>query len=85
MSLLCRDLMPTASGAATLGRDRSRSLGMVLRAAAVAVMFAVVVLLPAASPGSYASAQTERLARVCTADHGAPPATLSRYCAARGW
>ena len=45
----------------------------------------VVILLPAGSRAGYASSQTERLARVCTAVHGAPPATLSRYCAARGW
>ena len=85
MSKFDRDLTPTVSGAAALARDARRSSGVLLRAAALALAVMVVVLLPAGSRGGYASSQTERLARVCTAVHGAPPATLSRYCAARGW
>ncbi len=85
MSNFDRDLTPTVSGAAALARDARRSPGVLLRAAALALALMVVMLLPAGSRAGYASSQTERLARVCTAVHGAPPATLSRYCAARGW
>ncbi len=85
MSKFDRDLTPTVSGAAALARDARRSQGVLLRAAALALAVMVVILLPAGSRGGYPSSQTERLARVCTAVHGAPPATLSRYCAARGW
>ncbi len=85
MSLFEQDLTPTASGAGALARDARRSLGVLLRAAALALAVMVVILLPAGSRSGYASSQTERLARVCTAVHGGPPATLSRYCAARGW
>jgi hypothetical protein len=56
-----------------------------LRVAALALAIAVVALMPAGSPTRYATAPTEHLARVCTAAHGAAPAALSRYCAARGW
>jgi|HubBroStandDraft_2_1064218.scaffolds.fasta_scaffold2323231_1 hypothetical protein len=85
MSLFERDLTLMASGAGALARDARRSLGVLMRAAALALAVMVVILLPAGSRAGYASSQTERLARVCTAVHGAPPATLSRYCAARGW
>jgi hypothetical protein len=85
MSLFERDLTPMASGAGALAREARRSLGVLMRAAALALAVMVVILLPAGSRAGYASSQTERLARVCTAVHGSPPAALSRYCAARGW
>jgi len=70
---------------ALLHRVRRFGAGPLLRVAALALSIAVVALLPAGSATRYGTAETEHLARLCTSNHGSPPATMAPYCAARGW